>query len=101
MTGGHENAPVLFQVLSICYHLLENHLFTATQTTSGRNSNRSLIPMSAARRFRVRIDSLIVSRENGLGTQNEFLNHAPLIGLRLISELNAIASLRPKREEPY
>ena len=57
--------------------------------------------MSAARRFRVRIDSLIVSREKGLGTHNEFLDHTPMIGLRLISELNAIASLRPKREEPY
>ena len=52
----------------------------------------------------VRFESEIKSKSsayNGLGTQNEFLNHAPLIGLRLISELNAAHGLRPKREQPY
>ena len=52
----------------------------------------------------VRFESEIKSKSsayNGLGTQNEFLNHAPLTGLRLISELNAAHGLHPKREEPY
>ena len=41
------------------------------------------------------------SANNGPGTFNKFLDHVPLIGLRLISELNAVCSFLPMREHPY
>ena len=53
------------------FDALNNYLFNATLAASGRNSNRSFIPIPAARRCSVRIDGLALPLSSLLKNQSD------------------------------